>query len=41
MEYVMLSTDSNEILWQYSATQVVDTTADSSGFIIADLIATA
>jgi|TARA_B110000977_G_scaffold916_1_gene1309 hypothetical protein len=41
MEYVMLSTDSNEILWQYSATQVIDTTADSSGFIIADLIATA
>ena len=41
MEYVMLSTDSNEIIWQYSATQVVDTTAQSSGFIIADLISTA
>ena len=41
MEYVMLSTDSNEILWQYSATQVVDTTAESTGFIIADLISTA
>tara|TARA_Y100000389_G_C17448024_1_gene512845 strand:- start:126 stop:806 length:681 start_codon:yes stop_codon:yes gene_type:complete len=41
MEYVMLSTDSSEIIWQYSASQVVDTTADSSGFIIADLISTA
>ena len=41
MEYVMLSTDTNEILWQYSATQVVDTSADSSGFLLADLITTA
>lgn len=41
MEYVLISTTTNEILWQYSATQVVDTSAQSSGFLIADLISTA
>ena len=41
MDYVMLSTETSEIIWQYSATQTIDTTAESSGFIIADLIATA
>lgn len=41
MEYVMISTNTNDIIWQYSATQVIDTTAESSGFIIADLITTA
>jgi hypothetical protein len=41
LEYVMLSTDTNEIIWQYSTKRVVDTTADSSGFIWLDLITTA
>lgn len=41
MDYVMLSTETNEIIWQYSATQVVNTSAESSGFLIADLISTA
>ena len=41
MDYVMLSTETSEIIWQYSATQTIDTTAESSGFIIADLISTA
>ena len=37
----MLSTDTNEVVWSYSSTVVLDTTAQSSGFIIADLISTA
>lgn len=41
MEYVLISTTTNEILWQYSATQVVDTSGQSSGFLLADLISTA
>ena len=41
LEYVLLSTDTNEILWQYSATQVVDTTADATGFILLDILTTA
>jgi hypothetical protein len=41
LEYVMLSTETNEILWQYSSTIVVDTTAESSGFIVADILSTA
>ena len=41
LEYVLLSTETNEILWQYSSTIVVDTTAQSSGFIVADIISTA
>ncbi len=41
LEYVMLSTDTNEVVWSYSSTVVLDTTAQSSGFIIADLISTA
>jgi len=41
MEYVMLSTTTNEILWQYSSTIVVDTAGQSSGFILADIINTA
>tara|TARA_Y100000768_G_C23877447_1_gene633490 strand:+ start:210 stop:899 length:690 start_codon:yes stop_codon:yes gene_type:complete len=41
LEYVMLSTTTNEVLWSYSSTVVLDTTAQSSGFIIADLISTA
>tara|TARA_B100000767_G_scaffold95562_1_gene91915 strand:+ start:234 stop:656 length:423 start_codon:yes stop_codon:yes gene_type:complete len=41
MDYVMLSTETSEIIWQYSATKTIDTTAESSGFIIADIISTA
>lgn len=41
LEYVMLSTNTNEVLWSYTAAVVLDTTAQSSGFIIADLISTA
>ena len=41
LEYVMLSTDTNEIIWQYSASQVVDTTADATGFILMDILTTA
>jgi len=41
LEYVMLSSDTNEIIWQYSATQVVDTTADATGFIMMDILNTA
>jgi hypothetical protein len=41
LEYVMLSTDTNEIIWQYSASQVVDTTADATGFILMDILSTA
>ena len=41
MEYVLISTTTNEILWKYSATIVVDTSAQSSGFILADIISTA
>ena len=41
LEYVMLSTMTNEVVWSYSSTVVLDTTAQSSGFIIADLISTA
>ncbi len=41
LEYVMLSTNTNEVLWSYIAAAVLDTTAQSSGFIIADLISTA
>ena len=41
LEYVMLSTDTNEIIWQYSSTQVVDTTADATGFILMDILTTA
>ena len=41
MEYVMLSTTTNEILWQYSSTIVVDTAGQSSGFILADILNTA
>ena len=41
LEYVMLSTVTNEIIWQYSATQVVDTTADATGFLLMDILNTA
>ena len=41
MEYVMLSTTTNEILWQYSSTIVVDTSGQSTGFILADILSTA
>jgi len=40
IEYVLLSTDTNEILWSYEETVVVDTSG-STGNIIADLIVTA
>jgi hypothetical protein len=41
LSYVLRSTSTDEVLWSYSARQVIDTTSDSSGFIIADIIATA
>mgnify|MGYP003951583701 CR=1 FL=1 len=41
LEYVMLSTDTNEIIWQYSTTRVVDTTGSSTGFILMDILNTA
>lgn len=40
IEYVLLSTTSNEILWSYEQTVVVDTSG-GSGNIFADIIATA
>jgi hypothetical protein len=40
LEYVLLSTSTNEILWSYSREVVVDTSG-SSGNIIADIISTA
>lgn len=40
IEYVLLSTTSNEILWSYEQVVVVDTSG-SSGNIFADIIATA
>ena len=41
MDYVMLSTETSEVIWSYSATQTIDTTAESSGFIMLDIISTA
>ncbi len=41
MDYVMLSTETSEIIWSYSATQTIDTTAESSGFIMLDILSTA
>ncbi len=41
LEYVMISTNTNEIIWQYSSSIAVDTAGQSSGFIIADIISTA
>ena len=40
MDYVLLSTETSEVLWSYSATQVINTGTDSGNFFI-DLIATA
>jgi hypothetical protein len=40
IEYVLLSTETNEVLWSYDSTIVVDTSG-SSGNILADLISTA
>jgi hypothetical protein len=40
LEFVMKSTTTDEVLWSYSTVAVVDSSG-SSGFIIADLIATA
>jgi hypothetical protein len=41
MEYVLMSTETNEVLWSYSQDIVVDTSGNSSGGIIGALIATA
>jgi hypothetical protein len=41
LEYVMISTSTNEIIWQYSSSIAVDTAGQSSGFIIADILSTA
>lgn len=40
MEYVLVSTDSSNILWSYENTFVLDTTS-SSGSLLVDLVATA
>lgn len=40
MEYVLMSTETNQILWSYKNTFVLDTSS-SSGNIIADIIVTA
>lgn len=40
LEYVMLSTETNEVLWDYSSQVVVDTSGNT-GFILTDIIATA
>lgn len=40
LEFVMLSTMTNEVLWSYSTVAVVDASG-SSGFFLADLISTA
>ena len=40
LEYVMLSTDTNEIIWQYSTTRIVDTTGDT-GFLLLNIVTTA
>ena len=40
MDYVLLSTETSEVLWSYSATQIINTGTDSGNFFI-DLIATA
>ena len=40
IEYVLLSTETNEVLWSYKQRVVLDTSG-SSGNILADLIATA
>ena len=41
MDYVMLSTETSEVIWSYSATQTIDTTAEASGFIMLDILTTA
>jgi hypothetical protein len=41
MEYVLLSTETNEVLWSYAQDIVVDTSGNSSGGILGALIATA
>ena len=41
MDYVMLSTETSEVIWSYSAKQTIDTTAESSGFIMLDILSTA
>lgn len=41
LSYVLRSTATDEVLWSYRAQQVVDTSADSSGFLLADIIITA
>lgn len=41
MEYVLLSTTTNEVLWSYSQKIVVDTSGDSSAGIIGAIISTA
>ncbi len=41
MSFVMLSTKDRQVLWSYDAQVVLNTSGQSSGFIIADLISTA
>lgn len=41
MSYVLVSTTDNEVLWSYEQEIVVDTSGDSTGFIVADILKTA
>ena len=41
MSYVLRSTTDSEVLWSYDQEIVVDTSGDSTGFILADIIKTA
>jgi len=41
MSYVLVSTTDNEVLWSYDQEIIVDTSGDSTGFIVADILKTA
>lgn len=41
MSFVMLSTNNREVIWSYDAQVVLNTSGQSSGFLVADLINTA
>lgn len=41
MSFVMLSTNDREVIWSYDAQVVLNTSGQSSGFLVADLINTA
>ncbi len=41
MSYVLVSTTDNQVLWSYEQEIVVDTSGDSTGLIVADILKTA